>query len=190
MWKTMSGFRDLRQVPFGYSLILKHVKPEKLTPRSALEKLTVYCRYQERCHSEVREKLASYGVFGKDADEITARLIEEDFLNEERFAIQFAGGRFRIKKWGREKIAYALRKKGISPWCVQRALKEIGGDDYEQTFEKMARQQLSRVSGVSGWMRKKQKVFAALRSRGFEPERISRYLAEAEKQEKKGKKKS
>ena len=139
----------------------------------------VYCRYQERCHSEVRDRLAAYGVFGKDADAVTARLIEENFLNEERFAIQFAGGKFRIK--------------GISPWCIRRALREIGDDDYEQTFEKLAGQHWKRLSALCTGAARKQKMYTALRSRGYDSDRIGRYVNEREKAEKRkraGKKKS
>lgn len=169
------------------------MKSEKLTPGTALQKLMVYCRYQERCHSEVREKLAAYGVFGKDADAVTARLIEENFLNEERFAIQFAGGKFRIKKWGREKIEHALRTKGISPWCIRRALQEIGDNDYEQTFEKLAGQHWKRLSALCTGAARKQKMYTALRSRGYDSDRIGRFVNEretAEKRKRTGKKKS
>lgn len=187
---TPSGFPKKQK---GHSLFLRPVKSEKLTPGSALQKLMVYCRYQERCHSEVREKLASYGVFGKDADAITARLIEENFLNEERFAIQFAGGKFRIKKWGREKIEHALRTKGISAWCIKRALREIGDEDYGQTFEKLAVQHWKRLSATCTGAARKQKIYTALRSRGYDSVRIGRYVDELEKAEKRkrtGKKKS
>ena len=72
-----------------------------LTKEQALQKLRHYCRYQERCHAEAREKLWQLGVKKTEHDEIIAILIEDDYLNEERFAIQFAGGRYRQKQWGR-----------------------------------------------------------------------------------------
>lgn len=174
-------------------LFLPVLKKEKLTPGAALAKLMTYCRYQERCHQEVREKLAGYGVFGKDADEITARLIEENFLNEERFAIQFAGGRFRIKQWGRQKIELALKRKGVSPWCIKRAMSEIEEPGYESAFEKLAEKQWSLLVGRGSWLARKQKFFRALCSRGYETERIQRFLTEkeiAERQKRNGKKKS
>jgi regulatory protein len=66
-------------------------------------KLRHYCAYQERCHEEVRTKLLSLKIYGSDLEEIINKLIEDDFLNEERFAKAYAGGKFRIKKWGRER---------------------------------------------------------------------------------------
>ena len=74
-----------------------------LTKEEALQKLKHFCGYQERCHREVQEKLYSLGIRKTDHDELLANLIEENYLNEERFAIQFAGGRYRIKNWGRKK---------------------------------------------------------------------------------------
>ena len=74
-----------------------------LTKEQALQKLRHYCGYQERCHSEVKEKLWQLKVNRKEHDEIIASLIEDDYLNEERFAIQFAGGKYRVKQWGRVK---------------------------------------------------------------------------------------
>ena len=89
-----------------------------LTKEQALEKLKHYCAYQERCHSEVKEKLYNLGVWKKDHDEIISTLIEENYLNEERFAIAFAGGKWRVKQWGRVKIKYELKQKGVSEYCM------------------------------------------------------------------------
>ena len=70
---------------------------QQLTKEQALPKVRQYCTYQERSHSEVKEKLYSFGLYKKDVEQLISNLIEENYLNEERFAIVFAGGRFRIK---------------------------------------------------------------------------------------------
>ena len=75
-----------------------------LTKEEALQKLRQYCAYQERSHYEVQQKLYELGIRKAEHDEIISTLIEEDYLNEERFAIQFVGGKFRMKEWGRKKI--------------------------------------------------------------------------------------
>ena len=93
-----------------------------LTKEQALQKIKHYCAYQERCHNEVKEKLYNLGVWKKEHDEIIATLIEENYLNEERFAIAFAGGRFRIKKWGRVKIKYELKQKQVSDYCIKKSI--------------------------------------------------------------------
>ena len=96
-----------------------------LTKEQALQKLKHYCTYQERSHYEVKQKLYELGVRTNDHDEIIASLIDEDYLNEERFAIQFAGGKFRMKQWGKKKILYALREKKVSDYSIKKALAEI-----------------------------------------------------------------
>ena len=95
-----------------------------LTKEQALQKLRQYCAYQERSHKEVQQKLWDLGVKRMDHDEIISTLIEEDYLNEERFAKAFAGGKFRMKDWGRKKILYALKEKGVSEYNIKKAMKE------------------------------------------------------------------
>ena len=99
-----------------------------LTKEQALQKLKQYCAYQERSHQEVIQKLWDLGVRKSEHDEIVSGLIEEDYLNEERFAIHFAGGKFRMKDWGRKKIYYGLKEKGVSAYCITKALKSIGDE--------------------------------------------------------------
>jgi regulatory protein len=115
---------------------------QRLTPLQALPKVKQYCAYQERCHSEVKEKLFTYGVYGDDADSIISTLIEEDYLNEERFAIAFAGGKFRMKQWGKVKISYELKQKQVSAYCIKKALQSIQAEEYENTLQKLAEQKL------------------------------------------------
>src|SRR3990170_4529848 len=109
---------------------LKSIAMKILTPREAREKIQRYCAYQERSHREVRNKLHEFGLYRKDVDEIISDLITDGFLNEERFAKAFAGGKFRMKKWGRIKISHALEAKGISQNCIRIGLKEIEEASY------------------------------------------------------------
>src|SRR5689334_18764108 len=111
---------------------------KRLTKEQAFQKVKHFCGYQERCHSEVKEKLFSLGVGKMERDEIVAMLIEENYLNEERFAIAFAGGRFRIKQWGRIKIRSELKKRRVSDYCINKALKQINDIEYLQTMKKLA----------------------------------------------------
>ena len=86
---------------------------QQYTPEQSLPKIKQYCAYQERCHKEVREKLYSFGLNKEEVNEIISTLINENYLNEERFAIQFAGGKFRMKQWGRIKIKMGLKAKKV-----------------------------------------------------------------------------
>ncbi|MGQ0740261.1 MAG: regulatory protein RecX [Bacteroidota bacterium] len=139
----------------------------------ALQKLKQYCAYQERCHSEVKEKLYRLGVWKSNHDEIIAALIEENYLNEERFAMAFAGGRWRVKQWGRVKIKYELKQKQVSEYCINKALRQIGEEEYLQTLSKLATAKYTALKKEQYLIRKK-KTMGYLLARGFEPELISR----------------
>lgn len=138
-----------------------------LTKEQALQKLKHYCAYQERCHSEVKEKLYSLGVWKKVHDEIIAMLIEENYLNEERFAIAFAGGKWRVKQWGRVKIKYDLKQKQVSDYCINKALKQIDEVDYLAVLDRLAKEKYASLKNEQYLVRKK-KTMDYLIGRGFE----------------------
>ena len=144
---------------------------KQLTKEQALQKLKHYCAYQERCHSEVKEKLYSLGVWRKDHDEITATLIEENYLNEERFAIAFAGGKWRIKHWGRVKIKYELKQKQVGDYCIKKALKQIDEEEYMKLLSKLAKKKYAALKSEQYLVRKK-KTMDYLVGRGFEGELV------------------
>jgi regulatory protein len=139
----------------------------------ALEKAKQYCAYQERCHQEVREKLFGHGLNTKEVGQCIAHLIEENFLNEERFAIAYAGGKFRVKHWGKNKIRFSLKQKQVSDYCIKKALAAIDLDDYEKTLVEIAHKKLKEIKTGALWMRQ-QKVKQYLLQRGFE----SHYFAD------------
>lgn len=143
----------------------------------ALQKAKQYCTYQERCHSEVKEKLYSLGMNKKEVDELLSELISDNYLNEERFAIQFAGGKFRIKQWGRIKIKYALKQKQVSEYCIKKALKEIDEKDYTKTVEKLFAQKLKTLKAEKNIFIKKRKLQDHLLQKGFETGIISKLIA-------------
>lgn len=145
---------------------------KQLTREQALQKLKHYCAYQERCHSEVKEKLYNLGIWKKDQDEIMATLIEENYLNEERFAIAYAGGKFRIKQWGRVKIKYELKQKQVSEYSTKKALKQIDEDDYLQVLEKRAKEKYASLKSDQYLVRRKKTMDYLLRN-GFEPALIN-----------------
>lgn len=147
----------------------------KLTKEQALQKLKHYCAYQERCHSEVKQKLYALGVWKKDQDEILAVLIEEDYLNEERFAIAFAGGKWRMKRWGRVKIKYELKKKQVSEYCIRKALKQIDEEEYLSVLEMLAKEKYTALKNEQYLVRKK-KTMDYLVAKGFEQELVKRVV--------------
>ena len=144
------------------------METEKL--KKAKLKIASYCAYQERCQQEVRAKLYSYDLFTTEVDEILAWLITENFVNEERFSQTFAGGKFRVKKWGKFKITQALKQKDISDYCIKQGLKEIGDDDYLATINALAEKKMSEYSlRISNPFQLKDKTAKHIISKGFEP---------------------
>ena len=102
--------------------------------QQALSKLQKYCTYQDRCHKEVRSKLLDLEIYGADLEDIIVDLIEDNFLNEERFARSYARGKFRMKQWGRVKIKQELKFRRISAYCLKKAMEEIDEEDYTKTL--------------------------------------------------------
>ena len=138
--------------------------------KKAKLKIASYCAYQERCQLEVRNKLYTYGLFSDQVDELLAWLITENFVNEERFAQTFAGGKFRIKKWGKFKITQALKQKDISDYCIKKGLEEIGNEDYVITIREMAEKKSNEYSlKISDPYQLKAKTAKHIISKGFEP---------------------
>lgn len=134
----------------------------------ALEKIKYYCAYQERCHQEVKDKLYEMGLHRNEVDELMAALIMENFLNEERFARAFAGGKFRMKQWGKRKIISALRQKKVSDYCIRKGMSEIDEKEYEKVLRKLAEKKYHALRGEQ-YLRRQFKTKQYLLSKGFEP---------------------
>jgi len=152
---------------------------KQLSKEQALQKLKHYCGYQDRSHSEVKEKLYSLGVWKKDHDEIMAALIEENYLNEERFALAFARGKFRMKQWGRVKIKYELKQRQVSEYSIKKALKQIDEEEYMTSLKKLAEDRYASLKGEQYLVRKK-KTIDYLMQKGYEPGLIQIAMKEQE----------
>lgn len=114
-----------------------------------------YCAYQERCHKEVTEKLKHMNMIPEAIDQILGHLIQENYLNEERFAKAFARGKFGIKKWGANRIVRELKFRDISAYNIKSALAEIQHEDYLETFDELARKRLDQIKEKNPLKRKK-----------------------------------
>lgn len=150
------------------------------TPEEAKAKLEGYCAYQERCHIEVEKKLKSMGIAPNDAAVIIAHLIENNYLNEERFAQSFARGKHRMKFWGRVRITHELKARSISKYNIDIALKEIDPDEYLELFDALAEKQWQ-TTPERNLLRKKQKVTDFLMRKGFESNLIYDKVSELSK---------
>jgi regulatory protein len=127
-----------------------------------------YCKYQERCHQEVRNKLYELGCTTSEVEQQLARLIGINALNEERFARAFAGGKFRMKQWGKEKIKQQLKLRKISEYCIKKAMAEIDPDDYEKTLNKLAYKKALEIKSDRSVLSRKSKLYRYLVQKGYE----------------------
>jgi regulatory protein len=141
---------------------------QQLSKEQALQKIRHYCGYQERSHKEVKEKLYGFRLRREVVEELIANLIEESYLNEERFALQFAGGKFRLKQWGRIKIAHALKERGVSQYCINKALDEIEEGPYREALRKLAERKWASLKNETNRFMRLQKTKVYLMQRGYE----------------------
>lgn len=135
--------------------------------KSAKVKIEQYCAYQERSQQEVRDKLYDMGLHKDDVENIITELIDNNFLNEERFAITYARGKFRIKHWGKIKIKQHLKQKKVGDYCIKKALALIDPNDYEKTIIQLVEKKNRELKEKDAYI-KKQKVIRFVVSRGFE----------------------
>ncbi len=143
----------------------------------ATKKMERYCAYQERCHMEVSQKLKEMRMIPEAIDQIMAHLIQENYLNEERFAKSFARGKFNIKKWGKNRIVSELKQRQISVFNIKNALKEIDEEDYLNTLNELAQKRLAQIN-ESNTQKKRKKLADYLLYRGWESNLVYEKLKE------------
>lgn len=156
------------------------MNPQKTyTVDEAQKKLENYCAYQERCHKEVRGKLREMRMIPEAVDKIMVHLIQNNYLNEERFAKAFVRGKFRIKKWGKNRLVRELKFRDISKFSIDTALKEIDAYAYHQTLEELVQKRIAQVKEKNSY-KKKRKVADYLLYRGWEShlvyQKINEYM--------------
>lgn len=146
-------------------------KQQSFSLTEAQKKLEHYCAYQERCHKEVVEKLKQLGMIQIAIDTIVTKLIENNYLNETRFAQSFARGKFLIKKWGKSRIKRELKARQISDYNIKKGMKEINDTDYESTFYELFEKRKNEIAHLPK-SEQKRKLFSYLSYRGWEQQRI------------------
>ena len=139
----------------------------RIGKEQAIQRIRHFCAYQERAQQEVRDKLYALGMTKDEVEEIISNLITDNFLNEARFAESFAGGHFRIKAWGKQKIKFALQQKRVSPVNIKKALQSIDELDYKKTLLTLATKKWNSLKGERG-MSRMAKTNSFLNQRGFE----------------------
>lgn len=150
-------------------------KSKSYTVNEATKVLERYCIYQDRCHKEVLQKLKNLHMIDVAQEVIILHLLRHDFLNEERFAKSYARGKFRINKWGKNRIVRELKWRNISAYNIKSALNEINMEDYLETIDVLAKKKKLLIKGDNSFILRK-KVFNYLYSKGFETSLINETL--------------
>jgi len=146
---------------------MMQMKQQSFTIEEAKRSIERYCAYQERCHKEVVDKLKKMGMIDDAIDQIIPHLLEHKFLNETRFAKAYAGGKFRIKKWGRVRITRELKMRGLNKRTIDKGLEEIPDSDYLTTFDTLSRKRNDQLTETDKYKRRK-KLADYLLYRGWE----------------------
>lgn len=144
----------------------------------AYRKAADYCAIQDRCISEMRQKFITWNIDRSYTGKIISKLIEEGFLDEKRFAVNYSSGKFRINGWGRLKIAAGLRARNIPASLIQQVLSAFQMDEYTAFLKTLLQKKLNQLGGDSAQNKQKAAFFAA--SRGFEPVLIAAQLRDIE----------
>lgn len=154
---------------------MEPAKKIKYDKKTGLAKAESYCAYQERSQQEVRNKLYDWGLWPNEVEEVISELIENNFLNEERFARAYVSGKFNIKRWGKIKIKQGLQLKKITDKMIAIALNTIDYDDYLQTILDTAEKKLPTIKEKEAYKRK-YKLVSYLLGKGFENDLILEVL--------------
>ena len=147
------------------------IRNTSYTVKEAKKKLEGYCSYQERCHKEVEQKLAEMNMIELAKDDIIMHLMNQNFLNEERFAKSFARGKFNIKNWGKQRIIRELKFRNISEFNIKIALKEFTTEEYLNSFNRLANKKVQYIKEVNIY-KKRKKLADYLLYRGWESDLV------------------
>ncbi len=140
-------------------------------------KAAKYCAYQERTQQEVRDKLYSYGLSREVVEDLLAELILEGFISEERYAKAFCRGKFINNKWGKVKIAIALRQKGISDYCIHAGMEEIDEEEYQALLKSLIEKKWNSLPEEDEYVRR-HKTARYVIGKGYEPELVWKILGD------------
>ena len=144
---------------------------KEISSKDALIKAQKLCARQEKCKSDIRKKLYDWKVPAETIESIINKLVDEKFIDEKRYAEYFVRDKFRFNKWGRIKIAYALKQKQIHQSIIDSALKEINDKEYRETL-KNELQKKRKTLKDSETFKIKEKLLRFAQSKGYEPEII------------------
>ena len=144
----------------------------------AYSKMAQLCSRSEQCSADIRKKMIAWEIMDELVDEIILKLKKEKFLDDERYVKAYVSDKFRLNKWGKIKMRYYLKAKGISDDLIEIGLKEIKEDQYKKALISALKEKAKKIKSDNKYDKMGQ-IIRFAQSRGFEPEIIHRYLSEA-----------
>lgn len=138
--------------------------------------ITRYCQYQDRCQKEIRNKLFENGARKDEVEELMIELIGLKLIDEERYARNFARGKFRIKNWGKRKIVYELKQDQISEYCIKKGLSEIDDEEYLETLIRLTERKMPDILQDKNLFTRRAKLQRYLTQKGYEQELVSEMI--------------
>lgn len=150
---------------------------DNITAKEAYEKMARLCSRSEQCSADIRKKIMAFEIVDEIVDEIIEKLIDEKFIDDERYVNAYVKDKFKINKWGRIKIRYYLRAKGLSSDTIESGLEQIDDEKYKTLLVKTMKSKARSVKNKDRFQKMSQ-IIRYTQNRGFEPELIHRYMNE------------
>lgn len=154
---------------------------ENLSYEEALSKAMYICSKAEKCISEIRQKLRDWGIEEDASKQIIDRLIEERFIDEGRYAHYFVRDKVKFNKWGKTKISFMLKTKGLPDSLIKESIEEISDSDYMELLIELLSGKEQKTKAEDDY-EKKAKLIRFAQSRGFEYDLIEKALKQIDKQ--------
>ena len=150
---------------------------KEIDKNEILKKMAALCSRSEQCSVDIHKKVTAAGLSGEEADEIVEKLISENFINDERYVRSYVADKFRINRWGRIKMKYYLKMKGLQDDLIKKELDAIDDVKYIEVLLKTMKDKARSVKKKPK-LEKMGQIIRFTQNRGFEPELIHRYLNE------------
>jgi regulatory protein len=167
--------KTINRLPIFAKMMFQNQPPLIIDFKIALEKAAKYCAYQERCQFDLERKFKDWNVDNELWDEIIVEMIQQNFLNEERFSQSYTNGKVNIKRWGRQKIKNELKSRQISDYCIRKAFENIDKEKYLLNLQYLIQQKSASISAKNDY-EKRMKLIQYLMGRGYELELINEEL--------------
>ena len=147
----------------------------ELIVKEAYTKMAQLCSRSEQCSIDIRKKMLAYEIMDELVEEIISKLKSEKFIDDERYVKAYISDKFRLNKWGKIKLRYYLKAKGLHDNIIEKGLQEINEDQYKKVLIATLREKAKKTKSDNK-IEKMGQIIRFAQSRGFEPEIIHRHL--------------